>query len=95
MLYDLPRELVEEAVNTILENTADKGIDPDEVYMFCVCDDDTREVIRKVFVDLNEQGIPRIQVVNRDENPYENLTLKATLKHKKEKKGKKPRKSKK
>ena len=91
--HEIPREFVEEAVNIILENTHGKEIDPDEVYMFSLCDDDTREVIRKVYVELNEQGIPNIKIVNPDENPYEDLTLKATLRR--DKKGKKVRKKKK
>ena len=93
--HDIPKEFCDEAINMIMENTADKEIDPDEVYRFYLCDGDTRDIIKKVYVELTEQGVPLINIVKADEYPYPELKEDELKREKKGKKGKKPRKSKK
>ena len=58
---NLPRDFLQYACDTITENTA-KGINTNKVYMFCLRNIETREVMRKLYVKLNEQGVPLIQV---------------------------------
>lgn len=93
-VHGIPRDFAEEAVKIIMEKTDGKEIDPDDVYRFSLCAE-TGEIIRKVYVEISERGVPSIKIVNRDEYPYPHLKDDEVRSDKKGKKGKKTRKNKK